>query len=404
MKVLIIQPWIRLGGAEMVSVHLACELKHQGHNVSIACTYLDMTGMPDHANKVNYLLPPKRLSKWLAQNRILFYVLGPWILLALVWKYSNDVDILNPHEFPSTWVAVIISMFKKIPVVWSSYGPTRRFSVKEIANVGFVDWLGWGFASSFFDKVLVKRVNAIHVPSEKSRRSIRRRYNRDSTVIPLGVDEPFYRAGNGDRVKRNMNLKEKYVLLCVGKLHPQENQIICLESLKIVLESIPNAFLIIAGSGPMKKRLQQNVKDLELEHHVKFLGHVPSWEVRDLYRACSIHLYPPLDESWGLTPFEALSAQCISVVSSDCGAAEVIEREGIGVVCEPTSKAFAKKILEIQGNPNIYQDISTIGHQYVSKHLMWRNHTLAVFEVMQNARNGTTQTATVRRSEGEANL
>ena len=250
----------------------------------------------------------------------------------------------------------------------------------------------------------MKRVNAIHVPSEKSRRSIRRRYNRDSTVIPLGVDEPFYRAGSGDRVKRNMSLKEKYVLLCVGKLHPQENQIICLESLKIVLESIPNAFLIIAGSGPMKKRLQQNVKDLELELHVKFLGHVPSWEVRDLYKACSIHLYPPLDESWGLTPFEALSAQCISVVSSDCGAAEVIEREGIGVVCEPTSKAFAKKILEIQGNPSIYKDISTIGHQYVSKHLMWRNHTLAVFEVMQNARNGTTQTATVRRSEGEANL
>jgi glycosyltransferase involved in cell wall biosynthesis len=404
MKILIIQPWIRLGGAEMVSVHLAYELKQQGHNVSIACTYLDLTGMPDQANHVTYHLPSKGISRWLAQHRLLFYVLGPWVLLTLVWKYSSDVDVLNPHEFPSTWIAVIVGLFKKIPVVWSSYGPTRRFGVKEIARVGFVDWLGWSFASSFIDRILVKRVHAIHVPSEKSRRSIRGRYNCDSTVIPLGVDEPFYSDGNGDRIKRRMKLKDKYVLLCVGKLHPQENQIICLEALKIVLESIPNSFLIVAGSGPMTKRLQRTAKDLNIEQHIKFLGHVPSWEVRDLYKACSIHLYPPVDESWGLTPIEALCARCISVVSNDCGVAEVIEREGIGVVCEPISEAFAKKILEIQKTPDIYQEMSIVGHQYVSDHLRWKNYSQAVLEVMENARKGIEQTSMARRFKGEAKL
>jgi glycosyltransferase involved in cell wall biosynthesis len=404
MKILIIQPWIRLGGAEIVSVQFAFELKRQGHEVSIACTYLDMTGMPDQANEVNYLLPSMRLSRWFAKSRLFFLILGPWILLTLVWKHSSNCDVLNPHEFPSTWIAVIVSIFKKIPVVWSSYGPTRRFGMGEISDVGFMDWLGWGFASSFVDRILVKRAHAIHVPSEKSRRSIQGRYDRDSTVIPLGVDESFYSEGNGDRVKRRMKIKDKYALLCVGKLHPQENQIICLEALKIVLDSIPNAFLIIAGSGPMTNRLQRTVKDLDIDQHVKFLGHVPSWEVRDLYKACSIHLYPPVDESWGLAPIEALCAQCISIVSNDCGAAEVIEREGIGVVCEPISEAFAKKILEIQKSPDIYQEMSIVGHQYVSTHLSWRNYSQAVLEVMENARNGVEQTSMVRRFKGEAKL
>ena len=404
MKILIIQPWIRLGGAETVSVHLAYELKRQGHDVSIACTYLDTTGMPDQTNEVDFHLPSKRLSRWLAQYRFLFYILGPWILLALVWSQSSEIDVLNPHEFPSTWIAAIVSFFKKIPVVWSSYGPTRRFSAREISDIGFVDWLGWGIASSFVDRILVKRINAIHVPSEKSRQSIRRRYNHDAIVIPLGVDEPFYSEGNGDRVKRRMELKDKYVLLCVGKLHPQENQIICLEALKVVLDSIPNAFLIIAGNGPMMKRLQQNVKDLDIEQHVKFLGHVPSWVVRDLYKACSIHLYPPVDESWGLTPIEALCAECISIVSNDCGAAEVIEREGVGVVCEPTSQAFTKHILEIQKNPDYYQEMSIVGHQYVMDHLSWRGYSQAVSEVMENVGSGVKPTSTVRHSEGEARL
>jgi len=363
-----------------------------------------MTGMPDQTKEVNFHLPALRISRWLAQYRYLFYLLGPWVLLSLVWNHSSDVDVLNPHEFPSTWIATIVSFFKKIPVVWSSYGPTRRFSAKEISDIGFVDWLGWGFASSLIDRILVKRVYAIHVPSEKSPQSIRRRYKRDSVVILLGIDGPFYSEGNGDRVERMLELKDKYVLLCVGKLHPQENHIICLEALKVVLESIPNAFLIIAGSGPIMKRLQQMVKDLDIVQHVRFLGHVPSWEVRDLYKACAIHLYPPIDESWGLTPIEALCAQRISIVSDDCGVAEVIKKEGIGVVCEPTSGAFAKEILKIWKKPEIYQEMSIVGRRYISDNLMWRNHSQAVFEVMENAKEGVKTTAAARRSEGEARL
>ena len=199
-------------------------------------------------------------------------------------------------------------------------------------------------------------------------------------------------------------MKDKFLLLCVGKLHPQENHIICLEALKLVLSSIPNAYLIIAGSGPMTKRLLQTVKDLDIEQHVVFLGHVPSWVVRDLYKACSIHLYPPVDESWGLTPIEALCAECISIVSNDCGAAEVIEREGVGVVCEPTSQAFTKHILEIQKNPDYYQEMSIVGHQYVMDHLSWRGYSQTVFEVMENVGSGVKPTSTVRHSEGEARL
>jgi hypothetical protein len=38
MRVMIIQPWVRQGGAELISVHLAYELERQGHEAQIACS------------------------------------------------------------------------------------------------------------------------------------------------------------------------------------------------------------------------------------------------------------------------------------------------------------------------------------------------------------------------------
>ena len=123
MKIMIIQPWIKQGGAELISVHLAYELAKQGHKVQIVCLFVDLAGMPHHARHVCYVTPPTWLSDWLARSRLAFLFLGPFVLFNLVWKYAGDIDVLNPHNFPASWIAVMVGKLRRIPIVWTCNEP-----------------------------------------------------------------------------------------------------------------------------------------------------------------------------------------------------------------------------------------------------------------------------------------
>jgi glycosyltransferase involved in cell wall biosynthesis len=380
-KVLILQPWIRLGGAELISVHLAAQLQQRGHTAKIVCTFLDLTGMPEQAHTVQYVLPPRWLARWCEQSRLFFLLFGPWIMLVLAWQQAHEVDLLNPHNFPSAWVASVVGTLQRLPIVWTCNEPPTRAP----AQVGFGDFVGWLIASSWLDKWLVKRFDAIYVPSQKTREQVKARYGWEAEVVPLGVEASFFEHPPGHNFIASLNLENKFVLMCVGKLHPQKNQRVCLEALQRVLPDIPNAVLLLAGAGPLTKFYQALAAELGITDHVQFLGTVTSQQARDLYHACAINLFPSIDQSWGLTPFEALCAERVSIVSSDSGAAEVFTQEKLGVVCAPTAEAFAEAIRRIYRDPLPYQRMAAKGRDYTTRQLTWSRYAEAVLSLFERA-------------------
>ena len=369
MKILIIQPWIRLGGAELISVHLAYQLERRGIAAPIVCTFVDPEGMPSQADKVQYLLPASWVSKLIIKNRLFFMLFGPIALFILVLKHSRDADVLNPHNFPASWIAVIIGRMRSIPVIWTCNEPPEAVSLKDAWRVGVLDYLGWLFASSVLDRIVVRGVSKFHVLSERTRVEVSRRYRRNAQIIRSGVDLEFFQGGDPSVVIDRYGLDGKFVLLMVGKLHPQKRQLLGLRILHRVIKNIPNAVLLIVGDGPARNELEKQALEMGIVDHVKFLGLVSSNELADLYAACDVQLLTASNQSWGLTPFEALAAKRISIVSDDSGAAEIMAREGVGLVSSPNPEDYEKGIREIYNFPEKFQAMIGRGHAYVEKNL-----------------------------------
>ena len=393
MKILIIHPWIRLGGAEQICWKLASQLQEQGHEARIVSTYFDPAGLPKQVEELEYLLPPVWMAQLARRNRAFFLLVAPWILLILAWKNSRDVDVLNPHNFPAAWVAVIVGMLRRIPVVWTCNEPPERIDWKTGFTVGIGDFFGWWLASSWIDRLLMKKVAKAYVPSELTRKQVRLRYGIDPSIVRLGVDSEFYGYGGETSAAKRLNLEGKFVLLCVGKLHPQKNQFVCIDALKLVLPEIPNAVLVLAGDGPMANELLARAMKSGLSSRVVFLGNTDSKEVRDLYAACNINLFPPTNQSWGLTPFEALCAEKVSIVSTDCGAAEVLGERGIGFICDPIPEAFAEMILAVHTNPNLSLTMARTGRRFVESNLTWNQYANDALRLMEDARFSASEQA-----------
>jgi len=375
MNVMIIQPWIRVGGAECVSVQLAHELSRCGHRAPVVALFSELGGSPLETMEVEYILAPRRLGELCSRSRIFFVLFGSLLLLYLAFRHSYGMDVLNPHNFPSCWIAVLVGTLRRIPVVWTCNEPPSRIPLKDALRVGIADTLGWFVASSPIDRFAVRRVSAIHVLSEKTRLEVLERYSRDSRVIGAGVDFDFFSGGSAAEAKARYELAGKYVILTVGKLHPQKNQVLCLEVLRHLTTDVPNALLLLVGEGPMRHKLQSLAATMGLSSRVRLLGRVSSWDLRNLYAACDIVLFPAINQSWGLIPFEALCAKRLSVVSSECGAAEILRRESIGLVASPTPEEFGACVSMIRKDRETCRGMANKGFRYVAQNL--NHHVIA---------------------------
>jgi UDP-glucose:(heptosyl)LPS alpha-1,3-glucosyltransferase len=96
-------------------------------------------------------------------------------------------------------------------------------------------------------------------------------------------------------------------------------------------------WLLVVGRDREEPRFRDLARKLQLENRVRFLG--GREDVRPYYAAADCLLLPTRYDPFPNTVLEALAMSLPAIVSSRCGAAEVIEPGVNGWVCEPDDAA-----------------------------------------------------------------
>jgi glycosyltransferase involved in cell wall biosynthesis len=100
---------------------------------------------------------------------------------------------------------------------------------------------------------------------------------------------------------------------------------------------------VIAGDGPDRGRLEQLAREMGLDGRAQFAGHVSEEELTDLYAGCLAVYYAPVDEDFGMVPYEAFLAEKPVVTTTDAGGPlEVVRDRSTGLVVEPNPAALAE--------------------------------------------------------------
>lgn len=71
-----------------------------------------------------------------------------------------------------------------------------------------------------------------------------------------------------------LTFSDRFVVCTLGRLDPVKGYNHLIKAFKLVVEDIPNAFLIIMGSGAEWEKLEAMVKELHLEKNVRLMGFV----------------------------------------------------------------------------------------------------------------------------------
>src|ERR1700691_6028443 len=102
------------------------------------------------------------------------------------------------------------------------------------------------------------------------------------------------------------------VLLNIGRLAAQKNQDVLIRA----LACLPQAHLVIAGSGPEHETFHELAVTLGVDDRVHMLGPLPADDIADLYGAADLFVFPSTWETFGLAAVEAAMVG-VPIVAAD---------------------------------------------------------------------------------------
>ncbi len=121
----------------------------------------------------------------------------------------------------------------------------------------------------------------------------------------------------------------------------------------LVLQSVPEAELWIAGDGSLRKQLEQLVAKRHLIQSVRFWGQVSEAQKQALLAHCRCLALPSRNEGFGLVYLEAMRLGRPCLVSTSDAGREVVNPPEAGLAVDPTDeKELARSVCHfLMGGP-----------------------------------------------------
>ena len=180
------------------------------------------------------------------------------------------------------------------------------------------------------------------------------------TVIPNGVDLSCFN-GKIDALltRKELGIDDKPLVVTASRLIKRKSPGLLISAFARVLKVMPDAKLVIAGSGREENDLSRRVRDLNIADSVFMVGGMGKEEVAQLMAAANVFVLPSKLESFGLSLLEA-SAAGVPVVCSNAGGVPEVFRDGFNALLYPPGDydAMAKAIVHVIQDTELAKKIS----------------------------------------------
>ncbi len=199
-------------------------------------------------------------------------------------------------------------------------------------------------------------LKAIIVPSNFVKKQITENFSIRAPIViirnTVRLGNFFENSAERKSLRKQLGIEDNIVLSFVSTNHRLKGLDYLLISLFKIKEHTKNIKILIAGNGS-ERYFRKRIKELNLNDTVIWLG--KRKDVRAIYNASDIFVYPTLFDTFGYVVLESLFCGCVPVVSKYCGASEIIRKiDERLIINDPTDpNEIAEKIIWLLKNDNL---------------------------------------------------
>jgi glycosyltransferase involved in cell wall biosynthesis len=242
-----------------------------------------------------------------------------------------EPDFVNPHYVTSHgFLIALIKNFSNFPfrLIQTTWGT-------DILVTPFKNKLYYNLTKFSLDKA-----NLITSDSEYMTSVIKTISGSETMTFSFGLDE-----------LPDISLDTKDVNLFYSNRMLTENYNIkgVIDLFNLIVQSNPNALLIISHDGEQRKYLEDYSKQIGLENKITFVGFISLEEQIRLYREAQFYLSLPVSDSTSVSLIEAMAYGCIPVLS-DIPANHEWIKDGVNGIIFRKEDFNLSKFLEFSSN------------------------------------------------------
>jgi glycosyltransferase involved in cell wall biosynthesis len=322
-------PFVR-GGAEIFAETLANELRRHEHEV-------DLVTVP---------------FKWYPGTRVLTQAFL-WRLLDLEEANGAPLDLVIATKFPSYVVRhprKVVWLLHQFRQAYDLDGsPLAQFGPEPVDRAA-------RRAVHRLDRASLSEARRLFTTSQNNAERLRSSLGLEAEVMPHPPQRLDYRC-------------EEYgdFLLSVGRLDRAKRIDLLLEALALA----PGLRAVVAGDGPDRERLESVAGRLKLDGRLTFAGRVDEDELASLYARCLGVYYAPIDEDFGMVPYEAFLAEKPVLTTTDAGGPlEIVADRRTGLVAEPRAEPLAQAVSWLEGHRNDARELGRAG-KVLAQRVSW---------------------------------
>jgi phosphatidylinositol alpha-1,6-mannosyltransferase len=212
-----------------------------------------------------------------------------------------------------------------------------------------------------------------------------------TVVIHNGVDlAEIERAPRDSGVIDSLRIEGKPIILTVARLDMHKGHDTVIRALPAVLEKVPEAVYVVAGDGPMRRRLEELSIAEAVADRVVFTGPIPRPQILALFDACSVFVMISRieggnAEGFGIVFLEAGAFSKPVVGGRSGGIPDAVEDGVSGVLVDPRSPdEVADAVSRILTDPGLAAALGEGGRRRVVSEFTWDNAVAAILRSLES--------------------
>lgn len=242
-----------------------------------------------------------------------------------------------------------------IPLVGSYHTDFDKYL--EYYDLQFLTRVLWRYMRWFH-----RPMRKIFVPSVDTMEHLQKYGFTNLDIWPRGVDCTTFHPGyNPEEVRDKYDIKEKHILLYVGRIAPEKDVML----LPTIHEQLPeelkgNVHWLVVGDGPNQEELKRLAPT-----NMTFTGFLTGQELANVYATADVFVFPSPTETFGNVVLESLASGTPVVCANAGGVRTIIRDQETGILCERSnSEEFVKAIVSLLENKSNREEMGVSGRNY----------------------------------------
>ena len=274
---------------------------------------------------------------------------------------------------------------RKLPYVVSLHAghfcvpPIEKLYFKRLSTA-CLDWGKLFHSILGVKKILMDADAVICFGSDEYRAAQKELMRPVIKYLPHGLALSSRKEGDGKKFREKYCLENSLIILCVGRIDSQKNQLALVEALPDLRRTCPEVNLVLIGPITVQayfEEILEKVQALEIKEAVEIIPGLPpdSQDLANAYSACDIFVLPSVHEPFGIVILEAWSHGKPVVISPLASLQGVVEDGINGIWAKGTdSSSLGDVIGTLLKKPKLREKVGKSGLETLKERFTQDRH------------------------------